>query len=258
MIYCYTSPNGKCYVGQTVDESKRKYQHKCNAYSEGGRDWDKPFYRAIRKYGWDEFSYEVLWEKELENVETLRILLNKQEIFYIELFDSFHNGYNCTKGGTCTDISSNVGHELSQEHKEKLIKSASKIVWQFDLDGNFIKEFPSAAEAARELGGDVSSQIIACCRGKGKTSKGYQWRYAGENPGKYITEKVSHKGISGKANPKSKTVYQYDLNRNLIKEWDCLMDVSREFNCNSGSLCNAIKKKQKYKGFIWTYKKLKN
>lgn len=102
IIYCYTSPNGKCYIGQTVDENKRKYQHKCCAYNKDG------------KYGWDKFSYEVLWEKELEEVEMLLAILNKQEIFYIELFDSFYNGYNCTKGGTYVDISSNVGHELSQ------------------------------------------------------------------------------------------------------------------------------------------------
>lgn len=253
IIYCYTAPNGKSYIGQTVDEEKRKYQHKCNAFCKGGRDWNKPFYRAIRKYGWDSFVYEILWEKESEDIETLRTLLNKQEIFYISVLDTFKNGYNSTVGGTSVIINSVVGHKLSKEHLFKLKQSVSKAIWQFDLDGNFIKEYQSAAEAARVLNKNCSSTIIACCRGKAFSSNGFQWKYAGEYPGKFVAPKKKHKGVSGKNNSRSKKVLQFDLNSNLIKEWDCLMDISREFNYNSGTICNAIKKKQKYKNFYWKY-----
>jgi hypothetical protein len=53
-------------------------------------------------------------------------------------------------------------------------------VVQYDLDGNRIAEYPSAAMAARVLGKSESSNIIAACNGGYKTSYGFQWRYAGD------------------------------------------------------------------------------
>lgn len=40
-----------------------------------------------------------------------------------------------------------------------------------------IKSFESAHEAARYIGGSPSA-IVACCKGKYQTSKGYRWKYA--------------------------------------------------------------------------------
>lgn len=59
VIYKYTSPSGKCYIGQTVNETRRKYGHRNNAFNGNHKDYDKPFYRAIRKYGWDSFEYRI-------------------------------------------------------------------------------------------------------------------------------------------------------------------------------------------------------
>lgn len=53
IIYKYTSPSGKCYIGQTINEDRRKLQHKRAAFNENHKEYDKPFYRALRKYGWD-------------------------------------------------------------------------------------------------------------------------------------------------------------------------------------------------------------
>lgn len=252
IIYCYTSPYGKSYVGQTTDERKRQYQHKCDAYNLDHKYYNKPFYRAIRKYGWESFYYEILWKKECDNLELLRKLLNKMEMFYIEQLDTLKHGYNCTPGGSSIHINSEVGHILTEEHKEKLRKSSSRLVCQYDLDGNYIKTWESAAEAQRQLGTD-SSQIIACCKGKAKTSKGFQWCYEGDVCGKY--EPLIRKGPRkfGKDNKQSKKVYEYDINWNLIKVWDSLMDISRDLQINSGSLSRAIKDGHFYKESYWRY-----
>lgn len=53
----------------------------------------------------------------------------------------------------------------------------SKPVLQYDLEGNFIKEFPSANEVERSLGFN-NGNISKCCRGKFKTMYGYYWKYA--------------------------------------------------------------------------------
>lgn len=53
---------------------------------------------------------------------------------------------------------------------------SSKKVGQYDLEGNFLKEFPSARMAARELNLD-SSTISKVCRGKNKTHGRFIFKY---------------------------------------------------------------------------------
>lgn len=54
----------------------------------------------------------------------------------------------------------------------------NKIVLQYDLEGNFIKEYPSQCNAAKSLGHPNSySDIGKCCNGVLKTCLGYVWKY---------------------------------------------------------------------------------
>ena len=64
------------------------------------------------------------------------------------------------------------GKPKSEEHKKKL----SKIVLQFTLDGEFIREWPSTKECGRN--GFNQSSVAACCRGELKQYKGFKWQYA--------------------------------------------------------------------------------
>jgi len=89
VIYCYHCiPTGKKYIGQTVKEKHRKRQH-INHCKTGV---DNKFYRAVRKYGWDNFVYGIIDDYNDE-------ILNEQEIFYIDKYDTYRNGYNSTLGG---------------------------------------------------------------------------------------------------------------------------------------------------------------
>ena len=58
---------------------------------------------------------------------------------------------------------------------EKCSKKLSKTVLQFTLDGQFVKEWPSAIECERN--GYDNTSISKCCRGKLKTHKGFIWKY---------------------------------------------------------------------------------
>lgn len=89
VIYCYHCiPTGKKYIGQTVNEKQRKNAHVNRA--KNGCEF--LFYRAVRKYGWENFIYGVIDIFE-EN------LLNEKEVYYIDYYDTFNNGYNNTIGG---------------------------------------------------------------------------------------------------------------------------------------------------------------
>lgn len=74
---------------------------------------------------------------------------------------------------------SHKGKKTSKEHLEKLYKGQllanSKPILQYDLQGNFIKEWQSATVAAKEINLHPTS-IRHCVQGKTKTSGGYVWK----------------------------------------------------------------------------------
>jgi hypothetical protein len=98
------------------------------------------------------------------------------------------------------DINDYKGRVANIDHKARAAKvdwkkvrkeSATKIDWkarskkfeksisQFDLQGNFIKDWSSATIAGQELGIEFTS-ISKCCRGKGKTAGGFIWKFKSE------------------------------------------------------------------------------
>ena len=109
-IYMYTAPNGKRYVGQTVQLEKRMMQHSTQALNPNCASYDCAFHRAIRKYGIENFKFEILEE----NIP--RTMLDEREIYWINEMNSFgKNGYNLTLGGR-----GNLGREWSEEQRKRL------------------------------------------------------------------------------------------------------------------------------------------
>ena len=96
IIYKYTSPSDKCYIGQTIRETIRKRGHKNTALKENAQT---KFARAIRKYGWENFEYEVLFTIDNDEKKRVKEKLDFMERYYIRKFDSYNNGYNMTLGG---------------------------------------------------------------------------------------------------------------------------------------------------------------
>ena len=69
------------------------------------------------------------------------------------------------------------GIPLSEEHKKALSEANSKKILQFTKSGEFIREWPSAIEASRQLG-VARSGICNCCKNRSKVSNGFIWKYA--------------------------------------------------------------------------------
>lgn len=61
----------------------------------------------------------------------------------------------------------------------KQLSRGKKVVFQYDLSGNFIKEWASPIDVYNELGYNKSN-IANCCRGISKTCMGFIWRYRDE------------------------------------------------------------------------------
>lgn len=67
-------------------------------------------------------------------------------------------------------------------------------------------------------------------------------------------EKHPFYGKYGKEHHRSKPVLQYDLNNNLIKRFDCLLEIERELGFSHGCISMCCQGKQKTAcGYIWKY-----
>ena len=95
-IYKVTNQiNGKVYIGQSVDIKKRWGVHHRAYKDKAAPQYDCLFYRAIRKYGIENFIFEVIEECEKDQ-------LDRQEKYWIAYYNSFLDrtkGYNETSGG---------------------------------------------------------------------------------------------------------------------------------------------------------------
>jgi group I intron endonuclease len=88
-IYKITSPKGKIYIGRTKDFDGRMAEHKHIAIKNKS---DYSLYRAIRKYGWDNFTKEILCEVD-------KSIASKIEEEFILAYNSVKKGYNNTYAG---------------------------------------------------------------------------------------------------------------------------------------------------------------
>lgn len=112
-VYMHTNKlNNKVYVGITSGEPEKRWKNG-NGYP---KKQQPVFYRAIKKYGWDNFEH-IVFIKDVSKAEAVKI-----EISLIALYKTNCNkykqpsyGYNMTDGGE-----GSVGRPISDEAKRKL------------------------------------------------------------------------------------------------------------------------------------------
>ena len=201
-VYKHTSPTGKVYIGITRRKPEYRWNH--------GRGYcqNSYFTNAIQKYGWDNFSHEVLISGlSKEEAEALEVEL-------IARYDSTNRekGYNHELGGnapgktteeTRRKISQSrkgkcvgekhpmCGKHLSAESRQKLsVANRGKRQPRSEEHRRRISEvrrkpiicvetntiYGSGLEAEEQTG--ISrANICGCCTGKRKTAGGFTWRY---------------------------------------------------------------------------------
>ena len=130
--------------------------------------------------------------------------------------------------------------------------SNSKIISQFDLNGNFIQKFTNIKKVARDLN-IPSEDITRVCKGILNTSGGYLWRY-------WLPEH-----IEGYALPdinsilfgqgRSKAVSQFDKDGNFLKAYISAEEAAKQTGAFANTIRAAILPSCSYQnsagGFIW-------
>lgn len=168
----YNDINNKLYIGKTLDTLENRFnEHKKDSTKQ--RNEKRPLYNAMNKYGVEHFHIELVEEVNLED-------LSIREIYWIEYYNTYRNGYNATRGGDGKQLYDydlivdlyNQGLLIKEVAKEmncdelvvrtalKLagvdssvnkIKNCSKGIRAYDKNHNLIAEFTSESEAARWL-----------------------------------------------------------------------------------------------------------
>ena len=133
-IYRHISPNNKSYIGMTKQDPERRWQNG------EGYNTQRLFYNAIKKYGWDNFSHEILEENLTHDEACVR------EQYYINYYKSNQEeyGYNITSGGDgCKDR----GKPIAQIYNNEIvnvfssIKEASEKLYMSDsVVGNYVSD----------------------------------------------------------------------------------------------------------------------
>lgn len=119
IIYKATNKiNGKSYIGYDSNWPNRKRVHKTRAYN--NHYTQQYFHKAIRKYGWKNFEWEILLED-----ATL-----EDEIRLISEYGTFgKNGYNLTVGGEGTfgyKHTKNAKNKMSSHERDYLLGNTHK------------------------------------------------------------------------------------------------------------------------------------
>lgn len=319
IVYKHTSPSNKVYIGITHLKPEHRWGKDGNGYKN-----NEHFTNAIKKYGWDNFEHEILFdgltkeEAEQKEIKLIAYYKSNQSKF----------GYNRDNGGRCIGtVSEEVkkklsevnkgkkhsdetkrkmsesrkgrafseehrqkisealigkqrlrgkdnpnygkclseetkkkisesrkgkgGFPMSEENKLKLSERSRKVILQYDLNGNFIKEWESAVSASKNLGIE-RSDITSCCNYKIKTSGGFIWRHKGDELQCEDIDK--HKPFRYQCRP----IEQYTKNGEFIKRYESIKSavIENNFNNNSGlsniHYCCSGKTKSAY-GYIWKY-----
>lgn len=251
--------NGKLYIGQTVNYTKREYQH-------FNKETCPALRNAFEKYGINNFEMFVILTFKAINEEVLKQLLDWFECFYIKKFNTFNDGYNCTLGGD-----GRLGYQMGDEAKakissaqrayksqdwvkqkdrermlgNKLSEEFKKPILRYNLEGILIKEYSCIGDAIQDISNEgnytnnwrsIHSNIIRALAdeaNKQHCNKAYDciWKYKVSDSYEVFIEPFRRKN--------EKPVYHYTKEGNLIEYYSTL----REASSVTGLTIHALKYK---------------
>ena len=241
-VYMHTNKeNGKVYIGQTSQSINQRWRN--------GKGYTNniAFYRAIQKYGWDNFDHKII-ANNLTKEEA-----DKFEIDMISFYDSNNpdKGYNLTIGGGGTN-----GYRLTEEQRNKISElQKGRILtdeWKLHI-GESLK-----GEKSPWYGKAFSEEHR---QNLSESHKGQVSSYG--MLGKKHSEETKRKMSESKANHKVSDETRMKIGESNSKKVRCietglvysgLPEASRDTGCPKSGISMCCNGKQKSsKGYHWEY-----
>lgn len=279
VIYCITNLiNNKKYIGQTARLPKERWQE----HLESARDLNnkRPLYKAMRKYGIENFVFAIV--EECPNEE-----LNSREQYWINIEQTWiaeypDKGYNLTCGGnngtkysydyirtlykqgmTQSEIREElhcdplvvrqailtdtiITDEYKHEHRSNAAKNSQKRIMKQvqaidPITNEVYKKFDSISEASRFFNIDHACISTAIRKGKPHKCKNYYWEYCNKNDV-----------------PKTTTsIISIDINTGEEKIYPSIAQAAKQCNLNSSNIVEAINRNWRCGQWKWRYNKEK-
>lgn len=162
--------NNKCYIGSSIHYERRWKQHRTIAFNSNHKCYNYPLYAAFRKYGLDNFTFELL-KTDFTNTDEMCDYEKEMIIFY----DSLNNGYN----QTLETHNALYDEEIKHKAIEKMSTKCAKV----DINNNIIEIYTSYHDASRKNGYGESaySSIRSVCKGLCGSLNGEYYRDLDEN-----------------------------------------------------------------------------
>lgn len=222
--------NNKVYIGSAVDINERFGEHKNMLIK--NKHHSIKLQRSFNKHGIHNFKFEII-----EKCEPIKKTMFEQEQHYIDLYDSYNNGYNCTK-----KAGSSLGIKLSEETRIKI----------------------SNSHLGQKCSDETKNKISKRHKGR-KFSKEHKLKISKANKGKTLSVETKTKigetqKILGLKKGKNNSAYnptpiaQYDLQGNLIKKWKDRMEIRESVEFNIRQVVQACLNKIKTSGgYVWKF-----
>lgn len=230
-VYCHTSPSNRKYVGISCDPQKRWNK---------GRGYSKNyiFYRAIKKYGWDNIKHEILYEG-----------LTLEEAKEIE--ESLISEWNLTNRA--------YGYNLSSL-KDGMCEESKKLMSLSRMGNKNSKGKVRSEETKKEISNSLKKYYSNPCNRESlhrphteATKELLRHRKFSEETRAKMRE--HHYNCAGANNPSAKPVRQLSLSGELVKEYEYATIASNELNLDLSSIIKCCRGKIKScGGFRWEYK----
>ena len=213
--------NGKFYIGvhRTNPNTFDGYIG-CGIYRASQATKDYVLHKAVRKYGYENFKRTII-KIFPDNEEGRKQAFELEAILVNETLLKSKSTYNTALGGRETE-------------------NVMKTVYMFDLNGNYLRSFKSAREAAAYIQPDnqdnARSAIKNNCLGTTSSSYGYFWSY---------TKEFTYK------NECMKEVAQYTINGKFLRTFKSITEAEVALSLNN--IAQAIYKKGSAGGYQWRY-----
>ena len=213
--------NGKFYIGvhRTNPNTFDGYIG-CGIYRASQATKDYVLHKAVRKYGYENFKRTII-KIFPDNEEGRKQAFELEAILVNETLLKSKSTYNTALGESTT---------------ENLMKT----VYMFDLNGNYLRSFKSAREAAAYIQPDNQDNARAAiknnCLGTTSSSYGYFWSY---------TKEFTYK------NERVKEVAQYTINGKFLRTFKSITEAEVALSLNN--IAQAIYKKGSAGGYQWRY-----
>ena len=216
-VYKHVAPDGRVYIGITKNKPSQRWQcgsgYKNNTY----------FSRAIKKYGWDNFSHVILAEglneSQAKKLEIKLIAENKS--------NQRKYGFNISSGGESksgTVISDWQKQRISEASKGKIVSAETRQKLSKATTNNWAK--PGFVEHMRMI-----------------------------NTGKNNPQYGKTQSDEDRVKRGAKRIIQYDFDGNIIAEYISCHVASAETHISRDVIskcCRGILRQGK--GYVWKYK----